>query len=281
LLSLVHVVAVGGSAAYFIGHGLTLAAALIGLGLTGLTIFAISAGYHRLLSHRAYQSHPGFRAFLLFFGAGAFQNSALVWASDHRRHHASTDSALDPYDVSRGFWFAHIGWVARHSDPRIKPMPVHDLERDPLVRWQHRHYILVGIAAGVVVPTLLGLIFGDPLGGFVVGAALRLLVTYHTTFAINSFAHLLGKRPYSHRSSARDSLLVALLSMGEGYHNYHHCFPADYRNGVGKLQYDPTKWILFLLSRVGLVSNLRRTPALAIARARGRAHEERRTALRD
>jgi stearoyl-CoA desaturase (delta-9 desaturase) len=278
LLALVHVVAVGGTAAYLWWHGLTLAAALIGLGLTGLTIFAISAGYHRLLSHRAYEAHPVLRAFLLFFGAGAFQNSALVWAADHRRHHASTDTPHDPYDVSRGFWYAHIGWVVRKPEPAtppLKPMPVHDLERDPLVHFQHRYYAWVGITAGLVFPTLLGALFGDPLGGFVIGAALRLLVCYHTTFAINSFAHLIGARPYDHACSARDSLFVALLSMGEGYHNYHHSFPADYRNGVGKLQYDPTKWALYLLSGVGMASKLRRTPAPAIARARLRAQEAR------
>ncbi len=275
LLTLVHVAAIGGLALYLPLHGLSLAAGLIFLSLTILTIFSISAGYHRLFSHRAYEAHPALRAFLLFFGAGAFQNTALAWAADHRRHHGRTDSDHDPYNAKRGFWYAHLGWVLREVDPEIVPPSVRDLERDPLVSFQARHYAWVGITAGLVLPTLLGWAFGDPIGGFVMGAAVRLMVTYHTTFAINSFAHFFGRQPYSDRSSARDSFLVALLSMGEGYHNFHHTFPADYRNGVRLHQFDPTKWILSTLSLFGIARNLRRTPVPAIVKATLRMDEKR------
>jgi stearoyl-CoA desaturase (Delta-9 desaturase) len=275
LLALVHVVAVGGTAIYVATHGLSLAATLIGAVLTVVTIFSISAGYHRLFSHRSYEAHPVLRWLLLAFGAGAFQNTALAWAADHRRHHARTDSELDPYNARRGFWYAHIGWVLRKQDPTIPPASVRDLEADPLLTWQHRHYALIGIATGVALPLLLGLAAGDPWGGFIVGGAVRLMLVYHATFAINSFAHLIGKQPYSDRNSSRDSLLTALVSMGEGYHNFHHTFPADYRNGVLAHQFDPTKWTLRLLAAVGLARNLRRTPAPAIVRARLRMDERR------
>jgi stearoyl-CoA desaturase (delta-9 desaturase) len=275
LLALVHVAAIGGTAVYLALHGLTLAALLIGISLTVVSIFAISAGYHRLFSHRAYEAHPVFRFLLLVFGAGTFQRSALGWAADHRRHHAKTDSDRDPYDARRGFWYSHIGWVLRQADPNPAPVPMRDLERDPLVSWQHRHFALIGIAAGLVLPTLLGLLWGDPWGGFVIGAAVRLLLVYHATFSINSFAHLFGSQPYSDRSTARDSLLTALISMGEGYHNFHHTFPGDYRNGVRAHQFDPTKWILRTLAALGVVRTLRRTPAPAIVRARLRMDEQR------
>jgi stearoyl-CoA desaturase (delta-9 desaturase) len=216
---------------------------------------------------------------LLAFGAGAFQTSALAWAAAHRRHHGSTDSDEDPYDARRGFWYSHIGWVVRKADPTIPAVPVRDLERDPLVRWQDRHYALVAIAVGLVLPLLLGLVCGDPWGGFVMGAAVRLLVVYHATFSINSFAHRFGSQPYSDRSSARDSLLTALVSMGEGYHNFHHTFPADYRNGVRAHEFDPTKWALRALAAVGVVRTLRRTPPTAIVRARLRMDERRLEAL--
>ena len=169
LLTLVHVAAIGGMALYLPLHGLSLAAAVIGFVLTVFTIFSISAGYHRLFSHRAYEAHPALRIFLLFFGAGAFQNTALAWAADHRRHHGRTDEDLDPYNARRGFWYSHMGWVLRKTDPEIVPPSVRDLERDPFVRFQDRYYAWVGIAAGIVLPTLLGLAFGDPLGGFIVG----------------------------------------------------------------------------------------------------------------
>jgi stearoyl-CoA desaturase (delta-9 desaturase) len=275
LMLLVHVAATIGLALYLIFHGLTLAAALIGFGLAALTIFSISAGYHRLFSHRAYEAHPVFRLFLLVFGAGAFQNSVLAWAADHRRHHGHTDEELDPYNAKLGFWHSHLGWALRKEDPRLPTASVRDLERDPLITWQHRRYGVIGIASGLVLPTLLGLAFGDPIGGFVVGAAVRLLVCYHVTFAINSLAHRFGTQPYSDSTSARDSFIVALLSMGEGYHNFHHTFPADYRNGAGRGQYDPTKWALWVLARLRLARHLKVTSASHILRARLRMDERR------
>ena len=279
LLAVVHIAAVGGLVTYLCLHGLTLAAVIICAALTGLTIFSISAGYHRLFSHRTYEAHPVFRLFLLVIGAGAFQNSALAWATDHRRHHARTDSELDPYDATRGFWYSHIGWVLRKTDPTLAAMPIGDLQHDPLVRWQEKYYALIGLASGVVLPTLLGWAFGDPLGGFVLGAAMRLMICYHTTFTINSAAHLVGKQPYSIRNSSRDSFWVALISFGEGYHNFHHTFPGDYRNGVRGHHFDPTKWTLRALASVGLTKNLRRTPPSAVVRARLRRDEQRLQAL--
>jgi stearoyl-CoA desaturase (Delta-9 desaturase) len=275
LLTVVHVVAIGGMALYVPLHGLSLAAIVIGAVLTVVTIFCISAGYHRLFSHRAYEAHPVFRFLLLTLGAGAFQNSAIAWAADHRRHHARTDTPLDPYSATEGFWHAHIGWVLRKADPAIEPTPVVDLHRDPLVSWQDRRYAWIGISTGIVLPVLLGFLFGDPWGGFIVGGAVRLFFAYHATFSINSFAHILGKQPYSDKSTARDSFVTALISMGEGYHNFHHAFPADYRNGVRAHQFDPTKWILRALSATRLTKNLRRTPRPLVLRARLRMDERR------
>jgi stearoyl-CoA desaturase (delta-9 desaturase) len=243
--------------------------------LTVATIFALSAGYNRLFSHHAYEAHPVLRFLLLALGAGAFQNSALTWVADHRRHHAYTDSDLDPYNARRGFWYSHIGWVLRNPEPTLKPIPVPDLDRGRLVVWQHRHYALIGILTGVVFPVLLGFAFGDPWGGFIFGGAVRLLFVYHATFSINSFAHLFGTQPYSDETSARDSLLTALVSMGEGYHNFHHTFPADYRNGIWGCQFDPTKWALRALAAVHLARRLRRTPRLLVVRARLRMDERR------
>jgi stearoyl-CoA desaturase (Delta-9 desaturase) len=281
LMSLVHGAAIGGMAFYLFWHGLSWAAAIIGLVLSGITIFSISAGYHRLFSHRSYEAHPVLRLFFLIFGAGAFQNTVLEWAADHRRHHARTDTDEDPYNALAGFWYSHIGWVLLKGGPQAaNRKAVIDLERDPLVLWQDRHYAAIGITAGLVFPTLLGLAFGDPLGGFVVGGALRLLVCYHATFSINSIAHRLGSRRYSDKTTARDNLFVALLSMGEGYHNYHHAFPSDYRNGQRALDYDPSKWILRSLAALGVVRNLRRASDQAVVRARLRTDERRVEGLR-
>jgi stearoyl-CoA desaturase (delta-9 desaturase) len=275
LLVFVHVVAIGGGAAYLGWHGTSLPILILGALMTGVSIFSISAGYHRLFSHRTYEASKPLELFLLIIGAGTFQNSVIAWAGDHRRHHGRTDSDLDPYDARRGFWHAHIGWVLRKADTSIKPMPVLDLERDPLIAWQHRRYAWIGIASGIVLPVLMGLCFGDAWGGFVVIGAMRLFFVYHATFAINSFAHFFGAQPYSDRNSARDSFFTALVSMGEGYHNFHHTFPSDYRNGVRAHQFDPTKWTLRVLEMVGAARNLRRTPRATIVRARVRMDERR------
>jgi stearoyl-CoA desaturase (delta-9 desaturase) len=119
-----------------------------------------------------------------------------------------------------------------------------------------------------VVPALVGCLWHDPLGAFLWAGCVRVVAQYHSTFSINSVAHRFGRRPYSTATSARDNAFVALLTMGEGYHNFHHRFPSDYRNGVGWLDYDPTKWVVSTLAAVGLASDLKRTPRETILRSR-------------
>lgn len=239
----------------------------IGLGVLwfALSGLAITAGYHRLFAHRSYCAAAWLRCFYLLFGAAAVQNSAWAWSADHRVHHAGTDQDEDPYNISRGFWWAHIGWVFFHTGPRETPR---DLSADALVRFQHRNYLPLALLFGLALPGLIGLLWGDPLGCVLVAGVARLVVQWHATFSVNSLAHWVGRRPYSLATSARDSCLVALVSLGEGYHNFHHRFQADYRNGVRWYHFDPTKWFVWSLARVGCTWNLTRTPAAAIARAR-------------
>jgi len=236
---------------------------------------SITAGYHRLFAHGAYRATAPLRALFLFFGAGAVQNSALCWARDHRDHHAHTDRDDDPYSVRHGFWWAHIGWVLFDREGGRPSTAVTDLVADPLVRWQHRAYLPVAILAAGGVPLLLGMIWGDPLGALFVAGFLRLVLQWQSTFAINSLAHTIGSRPWQRESTARDSFWLALFTLGEGYHNFHHRFPGDYRNGVRWYQFDPTKWLLWLLARVRLVGALRRVPGATLEKARALARSRR------
>ena len=264
----VHLVAAVGCSIYFVKHGTGLGIVVLAAVWTFLTIFGISAGYHRLFSHKTYEAHPIFRAFLLAFGAAAFQNSAITWAADHRRHHKQTDTDDDPYNARRGFWYSHIGWVLRKTEVAHELYPVPDLWNDFLIRWQHKLYALVGGVVSFGLPTLIGWALGDAWGGFLVAGVLRLVFVYHVTFSINSVAHHLGSQPYSDRNTSRDSLITAFLSLGEGYHNFHHTFPVDYRNGVRVRDFDPSKWTIRAASLVGLARNLRRTPKAIVLRAR-------------
>lgn len=274
-LGSVHLIAVVGFILYAALHGVTWTAAGLCLAWMALTIFSLSAGYHRLFSHRAYEAHPALKLLLLCFGAASFQNSALTWAADHRRHHRKVDTNYDPYNAKRGFWFSHIGWVLRKGLPAWNFHPVPDLDNDRLVTWQHRHYMAIGTFFGLILPAAVGWMLGDFWGGLIVGGFVRLVFVYHITFSVNSFAHILGSQPWSDRSTARDSFVVAFLSMGEGYHNFHHTFPADYRNGVRAWHFDPSKWTIRALSLVGLTRNLKRTPREAMHRARDRMTERR------
>ncbi len=225
--------------------------------------FSISLGYHRLFSHIAFQSKWPVRLFTLIFGAAAFENSVLMWASEHRRHHKSVDHDEDPYCISKGFFHAHIGWLLFKLNVPPPYDNVPDLLRDKLVRWQDRHIHTIAVVVAFVVPALLGAMWDGwrgALGAFLIAGVARVVALQHCTFLINSACHVFGSQPYSTKCSARDSWFLALFTFGEGYHNYHHEFQHDYRNGPKPWNFDPTKWIIWTLSKLGLTGNLRRVP---------------------
>ncbi len=234
--------------------------------MVGVIGMSVTCGYHRLFSHRAYQARWPVRLFLLCFGAASFENSVLHWASDHRIHHRSVDQEADPYNSRKGFWYAHWIWIMEDKDSPLQG--VADLERDPLVRWQHRHHFLIGACAATALPLAVGIATHNLLGQVIIGVLLRIVVTHHTTFFINSAAHFFGTQPYTDTNSARDNAFLAPLTYGEGFHNYHHMWQWDYRNGVKWYQWDPAKWVIKAMSWVGLASALRSVPDPVIRRAR-------------
>lgn len=231
--------------------------------------FAITAGYHRLWSHNTYKAHAGLRLALALFGAATLQNSILVWASGHRRHHRHIDDLdQDPYCAGRGLWFSHIGWMLRdYPASREDFSNVRDLQRDPIVAWQHKYYVAIALSMNLAPALLLGWATGDWIANLLLAGVLRLVLTHHITFFINSIAHFWGKQPYTDQNSARDNGLLALVTYGEGYHNYHHQFQNDYRNGVRWWQFDPTKWLIKSASWFGLTRELSRVPEFRIREA--------------
>lgn len=227
---------------------------------TGLSI---TLGYHRLFSHRSFKAKWPVKFFTAIFGAAAFENSIIDWAADHRRHHKHVDHDDDPYDISKGFFHAHIGWLLFKMRPEPPLDNVTDLFKDRIVVWQQRWCHLIGVLVGFALPAAIGWVYGGPtaaLGAFLLAGVARVVLVQHCTFCINSLCHSVGRRPYSSRCSARDSGMMALVTFGEGYHNYHHEFQYDYRNGVKPWQFDPTKWTIWLLHKMGMVHDLRRVP---------------------
>ena len=220
---------------------------------------SITVGYHRLWSHRTYQAHPIVKWFFLIGGTLAVQGSVFDWCAGHRLHHRHVDDIYqDPYSAKRGFWFSHIGWMLKnypsgHYDYKNIP----DLKADPVLVAQDKYYALWILLANIGLPALFGWMVGDIAGTLVLAGLLRLVLSHHFTFFINSLCHMFGTRPYTDTNSARDNFFLAIFTWGEGYHNYHHFFQYDYRNGVKWWQYDPTKWLIAGLSKLGLTSELR------------------------
>ncbi len=247
--------------------------AQIGMLVFGFTFsgLSITAGYHRLWSHKTYEAHPVLKFILVLGGAYALQNSVLHWSADHRAHHRHVDNnALDPYSAGRGFWFSHIGWMLReyqkhcHSDYNN----CRDLQKDKIVMWQHKYYLPLVLLMNIGVPIVFSLVHGDLWGAIILIGFARLVLNHHTTFFINSLAHIWGTRPYTKSNSARDNGFLAFLTFGEGYHNFHHIFENDYRNGIYWWQFDPTKWLIRLGSWLGLTKKLRVTPQNRIEKVR-------------
>ena len=229
---------------------------------------SITVGYHRLFSHRSHNAKWPLVLFYSIFGAGSFQNSIIEWCSDHRRHHKMTDSEDDPYSASKGFWYSHIGWILLEEENFTNDFSnVKDLQQSKIIMWQHRNVFLIGALSGLILPAVIGLIVGGisgAIGCFVWAGLARVVFVHHGTFLINSAAHIWGTQPYSEENSSRDSFWLAFLTFGEGYHNFHHTFQADYRNGHKWYHMDPSKWWIQSFKYLGLNSDLKSTPKHSI-----------------
>src|SRR5437764_9765720 len=267
-LLLTPIIGIAGTIAYSIARGVHLWMPLLAMGMYSLVGISICAGYHRFFSHKSYEASPVVQVFYALFGGMAAQNSILQWSSSHRIHHQYVDRDWDPYNIKRGFWWAHIVWVFYRNDPPEYASNSADLMKNPIVMWQHRWYRTILIVGGFGLPAAIGAMFGDPIAGLLRGAFLRLAVIHHTTFFVNSLAHFWGKRTYNADVSARDNWAVALLTLGEGYHSFHHRFPADFRNGLRWFHWDPAKWFITALRAAGLATDLRATPPPQVQQAR-------------
>jgi stearoyl-CoA desaturase (delta-9 desaturase) len=268
-----------------IGFGIVHVAAAIGVWKLGfswagaalciasyyLRMFAITAGFHRYFSHRAYRLARVPQFLLAFLGQTAAQKGVLWWASNHRHHHKYSDRPEDIHSpIQGGFWWSHIGWILSPDCATTDFTRVPDLARYPELRWLDRHEFLPTATYGVA----LFLAFGWT--GLVYGYFLSTVLLWHGTFSINSVMHLVGRRAYATTDDSRNSFAFALLTMGEGWHNNHHWAPGSAAQGFHWWEIDPSFYLLWLLERVGLVRGLHRRPrhwrdaAIAAARS-GRA----------
>ncbi|KAJ3291556.1 hypothetical protein HDU79_002281 [Rhizoclosmatium sp. JEL0117] len=232
---------------------------------TGL---GITAGYHRYWAHRSYDATRTWQFIILAAGTGAMEGSVKWWGRGHRIHHRFTDTDKDPYNAKRGFLWAHIGWMIM-KQKKNATVDISDFNSDPWIRFQHKYYLYLAVFMAFIFPTLVaGLGWGDWVGGFFFAGVARLVFVHHATFCVNSLAHWLGDFTFDDKRTPKDHFLTAFVTLGEGYHNFHHEFPADYRNAIQFYQYDPTKWAIWCASLVGLTYNLKMFPHNEIEKGR-------------
>jgi len=233
--------------------GVTAEALAIGIGLYWLRIFAIGAGYHRYFSHRAYETSRAFQLVLAAMAQTTAQKSVLWWAANHRDHHLHSDTELDVHSPRRfGFVYSHLGWIFSRRQEMTNFTRVADFARYPELMWLHRYELAPPFALAI----LCFAVAGWP--GLIVGFFWSTVAVYHATFCINSVAHLVGRRRYVTGDDSRNNWLLAIVTMGEGWHNNHHAYQSSARQGFRWWEYDPTFYLLKLLERLGLVWNLKR-----------------------
>ncbi len=213
---------------------------------------AVKAGYHRYLSKRAFSLSRGWQATLAVLAETSGQKGVLWWAAHHRHHHLHSDTSSDVHSpVRRGFWWAHVGWILSPDYDTYDQRRVSDFARFPELVWLDRWYMVPFVGYGVALFALGGL----PV--FVWGFVVSTLVLYHATFLINSLAHVWGTRRYDTPDDSRNNFWLAVLTLGEGWHNNHHHYRSSARQGVRWWEIDVTYYALLALSWVGITRNMR------------------------
>jgi stearoyl-CoA desaturase (delta-9 desaturase) len=267
----VHVAALGAFVVGFSWVAFAVCAALF-----FVRMFAITGVYHRYFSHRTYKTSRWFQAVLALLGASSGQKGPIWWASHHRHHHRHSDTPEDPHSpIVKGIYYAHVGWVlsTKYLEPRLEL--VQDLVRFPELRLLERYYwvppALLGVATfflGVALQTYAPQLGTSGWQMLIWGFFVSTVILYHATFCINSFTHLWGRKRFKTGDSSRNSLFFALITLGEGWHNNHHRYPGSEPQGMYWWEIDISHYVLVVLSKLGLVWDIRHYPERIYAEAK-------------
>lgn len=225
--------------------------------------FGITLGFHRMLTHKAFQAHPWLKTFFLISGSMAMQGPALHWAATHTQHHANSDDEGDPHSPLKSLWHAHVGWILNDFKPDIQKYAGAML-KDPIIVFVHNTFWL-WVFAGLTLPALIGAgaaylmgqsVWFGALTGLIWGGFVRLFFNQHVTWAVNSICHTFGSRQFETTDESRNNFLFGILAMGEGWHNNHHAFPRSARHGLSWKQPDPSAWAIWLMEKLGLIKDV-------------------------
>lgn len=243
----IHLLAI---AAFFVQPSIPLL--LLAVGLFLVRKFGITGGYHRYFSHRSFKTSRWFQFVLAWLGGMSAQKGALWWAAHHRHHHQHSDQPEDLHSVKQqGFYWAHVGWILAKDYQEYDENRIKDFSRYPELVWLDKWHFVPPVTLALACFAFAGW------AGFLWGFCVSTVCLYHTTFAINSFCHLLGRRRYETGESSRNSLLMAILTLGEGWHNNHHYYPHCARQGFFWWEFDPTYYVLRMLKMVGIVHTIK------------------------
>jgi stearoyl-CoA desaturase (delta-9 desaturase) len=227
----------------------------LAVGLYYLRMFGVTAGYHRLFAHRAYKTSRIFQFLIAWLAVSSAQKGVLWWTAHHREHHRYSDQPEDIHSpVQRGFWWAHVGWIFAPQNANTNLARVADLARFPELRWLERWELVPPVALAA------GLLLWGGLPALLWGFFLSTTLLWHGTYTINSLAHLFGSRRYATRDDSRNNWFLALLTLGEGWHNNHHYYRPAANQGFFWWEFDPTFYVLKALSWVGLIWDVRTPP---------------------
>jgi len=247
--------------------GAPLRAVALGVALYFGRMFFITAGYHRYLSHRSYRLPRWAQLLMAFGGTTALQKGPLWWAAHHRDHHRYSDTDQDVHSPIRGFWWSHVGWILCDRYGATDESRIRDFAKYPELRWLNRHDWVGPLALA------LGCLAYGGWAGLVIGFGLSTILLWHGTFLVNSLAHVMGRRRFVTSDTSRNSLLIALLTNGEGWHNNHHHYQASARQSFRWYEWDPSFYALWLLSKVGIVRGLKTpTPEIMATGLVGAGH---------
>jgi stearoyl-CoA desaturase (delta-9 desaturase) len=242
--------------------GITRTAVILFVVTYAARMFFITGGYHRYFAHRSYKMRRVPQFLMAFGGTMAVQKGPLWWAAHHRDHHRYSDTEQDIHSPIRGFWWSHVGWILCDRYGTSRHDKIADLAKYPELRFIDRN--------DWIGPWLLGItcyLIGG-WSGLVFGFFASTVLLWHVTFCVNSVAHVFGRRAYATDDTSRNTLLVALATGGEGWHNNHHRYQWSARQGFRWYQIDTTYYTLRVLSWLGIVSDLRRVPREVVAEAR-------------
>ena len=221
----------------------------------------VTAGFHRMLTHRSFRAHPIVRAILLICGSMAVEGTAITWAANHLKHHALADKEGDPHSPVDGLFHAHLGWLFTSDD--ADPMVYcRHLLKDPVVVFVDRTFLL-WVALSLLIPFAIGGWTGLLWGGLV-----RMFYVHHVTWSVNSVCHTFGRRSFETTDRSRNQWTVGLLALGEGWHNNHHAFPRSAIHGLDRWQFDASAWLIAGLERLGLARDVQRIAPDVIGRKR-------------